>query len=74
METKPDLHQIMHHISIMKDSNSSIRENLNSINLLMVDENNSRVKDAGIAVEIKNLENKVREMSAAISRMEDIIK
>ena len=44
MENQADLQEIMHHLQMIKKSGTDILDNLNSINLLMVDNNNGRVK------------------------------
>jgi RecA/RadA recombinase len=49
-------------------------EGIEAINLIMVDNNNARVKDAGLADQVARLGEKIREMSFELRKTEEMLK
>lgn len=73
VQNKHDIRVLMQHIEAIRSNNNENLDNLNSINMLMVDNNNGRVKDERIASRVHRLEEKLGEVSDTIREMEDLL-
>jgi hypothetical protein len=74
MDNRQDLENIREQLETIKRNNISSMEGIEAINLIMVDNNNSRVKDAGLAAQVARLGEKISEMSFELQKAEEMIK
>lgn len=74
MDNRQDIENIKEQLEAVKNNNQSSLENLDAINLIIVDNNNGRVKDLVVSAQMARLRDKLREMSAAITETEEILK
>jgi len=70
MDNKNDKLNLMGQMNQLKDYNDKIKECLSAIQLIAVDDNNSRVKDESLKLELENLSNQVSSMSTSINAIE----
>jgi hypothetical protein len=73
MENKQDLSRIVRHIESVKGYIDRSMDSLNSINMIVVDNNNGRVKDEVIASKVGELENKLEQVSNAVIEVKDLL-
>ncbi|MGI6086312.1 MAG: hypothetical protein ACOYIF_12955 [Acetivibrionales bacterium] len=73
MENKQDLSKVVRHIESVKGYIDRSLDSLNSINMIVVDNNNGRVKDAEIASRIGELETKLGQVSNAVSEVKEYL-
>lgn len=74
MDNRQDLDNIREQLETIKRNNISSMEGIEAINLIMVDNNNARVKDAGLANQVARLGEKIREMSFELRKTEEMLK
>ncbi|HOC09407.1 MAG: hypothetical protein GXY97_05570 [Clostridiales bacterium] len=74
MDNRQDLDNIREQLETIKRNNISSMEGIEAINLIMVDNNNARVKDAGLADQVARLGEKIREMSFELRKTEEMLK
>lgn len=74
MDNRQDLENIREQLETIKRNNMSSMEEIEAINLIMVDNNNARVKDAGLADQVARLGEKIREMSFELRKTEEMLK
>ncbi len=74
MDNRQDIKNIKEQLEEVKNNNQNSLENLDAINLIIVDNNNGRVKDLVVSAQMAKLRDKLREMSAAITETEEILK
>jgi len=70
MDNKKDKTHLMGQMNQLKEYNDKIKECLSAIQLIAVDDNNSRVKDESLKAELDNLSNQVSSMSTSINTIE----
>lgn len=74
MDNRQDLDNIREQLETIKRNSISSMEGIEAINLIMVDNNNARVKDAGLANQVARLGEKIREMSFELRKTEEMLK
>ena len=74
MDNRQDLENIREQLETIKRNNISSMEGIEAINLIMVDNNNARVKDTGLADQVARLGEKIREMSFELRKTEEMLK
>ena len=74
MDNRQDLDNIREQLETIKRNNISSMEGIEAINLIMVDNNNARAKDAGLAAQLARLGEKIREMSLELQKAEEMLK
>lgn len=74
MENKQDLNDIMQQLTEIKNNNQKNMDNMESINLIMVDDNNGTVKDAKLGNHMIRLNQKIQELSDTIIRTEQLLR
>jgi hypothetical protein len=74
MENQHDLNNIREQLTAIKDNSLKSLENIESINLIMVDDNNGSVKDAKLGAQMARLAEKFKEMSEVISQTEEMLR
>ena len=74
MDNRQDLDNIREQLETIKRNNISSMEGIEAINLIMVDNNNARVKDAGLVDQVARLGEKIREMSFELRKTEEMLK
>ena len=74
MDNRQDLENIREQLETIKRNSISSMEGIEAINLIMVDNNNARVKDAGLANQVARLGEKIREMSFELRKTEEMLK
>ena len=74
MDNRQDLDNIREQLETIKRNSISSMEGIEAINLIMVDNNNARVKDAGLADQVARLGEKIREMSFELRKTEEMLK
>ncbi len=70
MKSDRDKTSVLDQISNLKTCNNKIRENLNAIQLIMVDNNYSRIKDPSVSDDLAQLMKQADSMSDSIDNME----
>ena len=73
MENRRDLESIREQLETIKKNNLSSMEGIEAINLIMVDDNNGMVKDAGLAAQVARLNEKFREMTLVLKKTEEML-
>ena len=73
MDNLQDLENIREQLETIKRNNISSMEGIEAINLIMVDNNNSRAKDVGLAAQVARLGEKIREMSLELKKTEEML-
>ena len=73
MENRSDLENIREQLETIKDNNRSCLEGIAAINLIMVDNNNGKAKDAGLADQVTRLGEKFREMTLVLQKTEEML-
>lgn len=71
MESKKDKQSVLNQINELKIHSDSIQECLSAIQLLMVDNNNSRIKDNSLKDELNNLAKQINSISSSINSIEE---
>jgi hypothetical protein len=74
MDNRQDLENIREQLETIKRNNMSSMEGIEAINLIMVDDNNARAKDTGLAVQVARLGEKIREMSFELQKTEEMLR
>jgi len=74
MENKHDMKQIKEQLTAIRDNSQRSLENMEAINLIMVDDNNSKLKDAKLGEQIQKLSQKLEEMSDVILHTEELLR
>lgn len=69
MDDNVNIENIIEEIKIINDNNFSNAEHVNNIELLLVSNNNGKVKDADIAYKFNDLKDKVEEIASTTSEM-----
>jgi len=70
MNNRKDKTHVMDQMNQLKEYNDKIEECLSAIELIAVDNNNSRVKDESLKNELKNLSNHVSSIYTSINSIE----
>jgi len=70
MDNKKDKTHLMGQMNQLKEYSDKIKECLSAIQLIAVDDNNSRVKDESLKTELENLSNQVSSISTSINTIE----
>ncbi|MBU5677991.1 hypothetical protein KQI88_16350 [Alkaliphilus sp. MSJ-5] len=70
MENNKDKEHVIDQMNQLKMHNDKIKECLSAIQLLMVDNNNSRIKDESVTNELDNLSKQVNSISTSINTIE----
>lgn len=70
MLTSQDKSSVLRQIGDLKLHNEKMKDHLNAIQLLMVDDNNSRLKDESFANELENLTKSIDSVESSIGSME----
>jgi transcriptional/translational regulatory protein YebC/TACO1 len=74
MENRHDMKQIKEQLTAIRDNSQRSLENMEAINLIMVDDNNSKLKDAKLGEQIQKLSQKLEEMSDVILHTEELLR
>jgi len=74
MENKHDMKQIKEQLTAIRDNSQRSLENMEAINLIMVDDNNSKLKDAKLGDQMQKLSQKLEEMSDVILHTEELLR
>jgi len=74
MENKHDMKQIKEQLTAIRDNSQRSLENMEAINLIMVDDNNSKLKDAKLGGQMQKLSQKLEEMSDVILHTEELLR
>jgi hypothetical protein len=74
MDNRQDLENIRGQLETIKRNNISSMEGIEAINLIMVDNNNGKAKDTGLAVQVARLGEKIRETSFELKKTEEMLK
>lgn len=74
MENRHDMKQIKEQLTAIRDNSQRSLENMEAINLIMVDDNNSKLKDAKLGEQIQKLSQKLDEMSDVIRHTEELLR
>ncbi|WP_066499350.1 hypothetical protein [Abyssisolibacter fermentans] len=69
MDDNVNIENIIEEIRIINDNNFSNAEHVNNIELLLVSNNNGKVKDADIAYKFSDLKDKVEEIASTTNEM-----
>lgn len=70
MENHMDARNVMNQINELKVYNDKIKECLSAIQLILVDNNNGRLKDQSLKSELDNLSNQIHSISNSIDNIE----
>lgn len=73
MDNLQDLENIREQLETIKRNSISSMEGIEAKNLIMVDNNNARVKDTGLADQVARLGEKIREMSLELKKTEEML-
>jgi hypothetical protein len=73
MDNRRDLENIKEQLEIIKRNSFNSLEGIEAINLIMVDDNNSRVKDAGLADQVARLDEALREATLILQKTEEML-
>jgi hypothetical protein len=73
MDNRHDLENIKEQLEIIKRNSFNSLEGIEAINLIMVDDNNSRVKDAGLADQVARLDEALREATLILQKTEEML-
>lgn len=73
MEDNRTKQEIINQLSMIEKDHQHILEHVNSIDLLMVSDNNGRVKDAAIGKKLEDLKNKIEDVVETSSEITSII-
>lgn len=74
MDNKKDKKHIANRIQMLKEYSAKIKECLSEVELIAVDNNNSRVKDESLKKELENLSSQINSISTSINTIEDNLK
>lgn len=69
MENNKDIKAIQQQLSLLKENNRRSQEYLSAIQLLMVDDNNSTLKDHGLSTNFDNLSTKINHLTQEIDQL-----
>ncbi|MGI6704232.1 MAG: hypothetical protein ACOX42_09525 [Clostridia bacterium] len=73
MENRRDLENVREQLETIKNNSRNIFEGIVAINLIMVDDNNGKSKDANLSAQIARLGEKYDEMSSVIEETEEML-
>ncbi|MCC5910142.1 MAG: hypothetical protein JJT76_06860 [Clostridiaceae bacterium] len=73
MENPKDKKQLSAQLHQLKLINERSKEYLSAMELLMVDDNNSRLKDGQLRKEVENITTSINAVSESISSLENVL-